>query len=57
VFQAVGDTVFQDSNLLSSTTMAAAGHSVIARFTAGGDTVDDATAGSVDIWVCSETIQ
>lgn len=57
IFQAAGDTVFDDTDGLASTTMAAAGHSVIARFTSTTANVADATAGSVDIWVCSETIQ
>ena len=57
IFQASGDTVFQDSNQLQSATMAAAGHSVIAQFNSTSDDVADATAGNVDIWVCSETIQ
>lgn len=51
IFQATGDTVFQDTNVFGSATMAAAGHNVIARFTAVGDDVVNATAGSVDIWV------
>lgn len=57
IFQATGDTVFQDTDMLSSATMAAAGHTVIAQFNSTGDNVVNATAGSVDIWVCSEEIQ
>jgi hypothetical protein len=57
IFQAAADTTFQDTDLMKSETMAAAGHSVIAQFVSTGDNVVNATAGSVDIWVCSETIQ
>lgn len=51
IFQAVGDTIRLDQTGFSSATMASAGHSVLARFTATGDNVVDATAGSVDIWI------
>jgi hypothetical protein len=51
VFQAANDLSFQDTNVFGSFTMAAAGHSVIARFAAIGDDVVNATAGTVDIWV------
>jgi hypothetical protein len=57
IFAAASDTGFQDTDLMKSTTMAAAGHSVIAQFTSTTANVADATAGNVDIWVCSETIQ
>ena len=50
VFQAVGDTAFQDSDMFKSSTNAA--RNVLARFTATGDNVVNATAGSVDIRVC-----
>lgn len=50
VFQAVGATVFQDTDLFKSSTSAA--RNVLARFTATGDNVVNATAGSVDIRVC-----
>jgi hypothetical protein len=56
IFQAVNDLAFQDTNVFGSYTMAAAGHSVIAHFTATGDDVVNATAGSVDIWVKVSTL-
>ena len=51
VFQAASDTAFSDSGLFKSTTFAA--RDVLARFTATGDNVQNATAGAVDITACS----
>ncbi len=53
IFQAVGDDVQFNRTGFTSATMAAAGHSIIARFTATGDNMVNATAGSVDIWICT----
>ena len=50
IFQAIGDTAFQDTDMYKSSTNAA--RNVLARFTATGDNVVNATAGSVDIRVC-----
>ena len=57
IFQATGDTVFQDSQVMRSATMAAAGHTVIARFESVGANLSALTAGEVDIWVCHEVVQ
>ena len=51
IFQAVSDTAFQDTDLFKSSTNAA--RDVLARFTASGDNVVNATAGSVAIKVCT----
>jgi hypothetical protein len=56
LFQAASDLEFQDTNVFGSATMAAAGHNVIARFTAVGDDVVNATAGTVDIWIKASTL-
>lgn len=53
IFIAPGDAVKLDRTGFSSKTMAAAGHSLIARFTSTGDNVVNAVAGSVDIWICT----
>ena len=50
VFQTVSDTAFLDASVFKSTTFAA--RDVVARFTATGDNVDTATAGSVDVTAC-----
>lgn len=53
IFIAPTDLLFVDRTGFSSITMAAAGHSIIAQFKSTGDNVANATAGSVDIWVCT----
>ena len=53
IFQTVGNTVKLDVTGFSSPTMASGGHSIIAQFKSVGDDVVDATAGSVDIWICT----
>lgn len=50
IFQAVGDTIKLDSDYVGSPSNAATG--IIARFTVTGDTINNLTAGSVDIKVC-----
>ena len=50
VFQAASDTTFADSALFKSTTFAAS--DVLARFTATGDDVGNATVGVVDVTAC-----
>lgn len=50
IFQAVSDTTFLDADMFLSSTFAA--RDVLARFTATGDTMNNVTAGSVDIHVC-----
>ncbi len=49
IFQAVGDMAFQDTDMYKSSSNAE--RNVLARFTATGDNVVNATAGSVDIRV------
>jgi hypothetical protein len=56
VFGASGDQVFQDTNVFGSQTMASGGHNVVAHFTASGDTLASATAGSVDVWIKTSTL-
>lgn len=53
IFQVTGDEVKADWTGFSSLTMASAGHSIVAQFVSTGDNVANATAGSVDIWVCT----
>ena len=50
IFQAASDIVFSDSALFKSTTFTA--RDVQARFSATGDTVQNAAAGAVDITAC-----
>jgi hypothetical protein len=58
---AVADTTFQDTSIFRSGTMAAAGQTVLARFTATGANFGNGAAtnlvsGNVDLWVCSTTL-
>ena len=57
IFQATGDAVKLDVTGFGSPTMASAGHTVIAQFLSTGDDVADATAGSVDIWIWTTTME
>ena len=50
IFQAVGDTVFLDTDMHSSSTFAA--RDVFGHFIATGDTMDNVSAGSVDLIAC-----
>jgi hypothetical protein len=50
IFQSVSDTTFADAELFKSTTFSA--RDVLARFTATGDDVQNATAGVVDVTAC-----
>ncbi len=49
IFAAVSDTNFQDTDMYKSSTFAA--RDVLARFTSTGDTMDNVTAGDVEITV------
>ena len=50
VFQATGNTVFQDTNTIGIENMGAV-TSIRTRITTTGDDINTLTAGSVDIWV------
>ena len=50
IFQAAGATVMQFTDMLKASTSAS--RDVLARFTATSDTMDNVTAGSVDVHVC-----
>ncbi len=50
IFQTASDTAFSDSAVFKSTTFTA--RDVLAQFSATGDTVQNATAGAVDITAC-----
>ncbi len=58
----VADTAFLDATGFKSTTMASAGGAISAHFIAtganfGDGAATDLTGGSVDLWVCWETLQ